>query len=466
MFARLLISLLLLISWFVAAPLLAGEQVKGVRSWSAPERTRLVFDTTGQVEHKIFSLDNPGRIVIDIKNCSLTDNSPALIENRFVKAMRSGVRDGDGIRLVLDLKENATAKSFQLKPNGSYGHRLVVDLYEKKSVSTETGVDEVLAHLAQAEKATREAVAAKTEKVATIPVEPAKPARDLVIAIDAGHGGEDPGARGKRGTREKDVVLSISKKLKELVDAEPGMKGVLVRKGDYYIPLRKRMVIAREQKADFFVSIHADAFKDSRAHGASVYVLSKSGASSEAAKWLAVKENSSDLVGGVSLDDKDNVLASVLLDLSQSASMQVSHDVAGNTLGNLRRLGPTHASKVQKARFVVLKSPDIPSMLVETAFISNPEEEKKLRKASYQKKLAEAILGGIRTYFHKSPPPDTWLARRNEPVKSEKHVIAPGDTLSEIAVKYSVTTSALRSINKIDGDRIRIGQVLKIPAEG
>ncbi|WP_245828654.1 N-acetylmuramoyl-L-alanine amidase [Solemya elarraichensis gill symbiont] len=472
MFARLLISLALLTSCFVSAPLFAGEQIKGVRSWSAPERTRLVFDTTGQVEHRIFTLDNPGRIVIDIKNCRLTDNSPALIENRFVKAMRSGVRDKSGIRLVLDLKENATAKSFQLKPNGSYGHRLVVDLYEKKPVSAETGVDEALARLAKAEQASKAAVAAKTkkavttEKVATIPAEPPKPARDLVIAIDAGHGGEDPGARGKRGTREKDVVLSISKKLKALVDAEPGMKGVLVRKGDYYIPLRKRMVIARKQKADFFVSIHADAFKDSRAHGASVYVLSKSGASSEAAKWLAVKENSSDLVGGVSLDDKDNVLASVLLDLSQSASMQVSHDVAGKTLGNLRKLGPTHSRKVQKARFVVLKSPDIPSMLVETAFISNPGEEKKLRKASYQKKLAEAILGGIRTYFHKSPPPDTWLARRNEPVKSDKYVIAPGDTLSEIAVKYSVRTSALRSINNINGDRIRIGQVLKIPAEG
>ena len=464
MFTRLLLSLLILAGGFTAGNLQAGETIKGVRSWSAPERTRLVFDTTGEVEHKLFALNGPERVVIDIKNCKLIQSPPVLKDNRFVKAMRKGIRNGTDVRLVLDLKEAVTTKSFQLRPNGEYGHRLVVDLYEKRPLKdgNDKTVTSTTAEKPTVNKPTKP-VASKNEPK---PIEPPKPARDLVIAIDAGHGGEDPGARGRRGTREKDVVLQIAKRLKKLVDAEPGMRGVLVRKGDYYIPLRKRMTIARQHKADFFASIHADAFRDPRAHGSSVYVLSKSGASSEAAKWLAAKENSSDLVGGVSLDDKDNVLASVLLDLSQSATMQVSHDVAGKTLKNLRKLGPTHGNSVQKARFVVLKSPDIPSMLVETAFISNPKEEKKLRSADYQQKVAKAVLGGIRSYFHKSPPPDTWLAQRNTPAKSERHVIAPGDTLSEIAIKYSVSLATLKNINSIKGDRIRVGQVLKIPAEG
>lgn len=458
MYARLLMTLLLLAYTFAAGDLFASDMVKGVRSWSAPERTRLVFDTTGQVQHTLFELNDPARVVIDIKNCQITADVAALKENRFVKAMRSGIRNGTDVRLVLDLKEKVTTKSFQLQPNGEYGHRLVVDLYE---------TDQAEVTLIDVASTTPSIAAASSESQPVgLPVEPPKPSRDLIIAIDAGHGGEDPGARGKRGTREKDVVYAIATHLKQLVDAEPGMKGVLVRKGDYYIPLRERMTIARKNKADFFVSIHADAFRDPRAKGSSVYVLSKRGASSEAAKWLAAKENSSDLVGGVSLENKDDVLASVLLDLSQSATMQVSHDVAGNTLNNLRKLGPIHGSNVQQARFVVLKSPDIPSMLVETAFISNPEEEKKLRRPDYQAKLAEAILAGIRTYFHKSPPPDTWLARRNEPSRDDRYVIAPGDTLSEIAVKHSVSLARLRDINQLSGDRIRVGQILKIPAEG
>lgn len=466
----------------------AGTDIKGMRSWSAPDGTRLVFDISGPVSHKVFILDNPDRVVLDVKAVTLRADSFALKENRFVTAIRTGVRNGTDLRVVLDLKEKVAIKSFQLKPNGDYGHRLVVDLDEVTAAATPVPPVAVKSKPKAAEvPAVSVNTSEKSDKVSGTPSKPAvevkptasvKPAvavksvepvirgRDLIIAIDAGHGGEDPGARGARGTKEKRVVLAIAKRLKKLVDAEPGMKGVLVRKGDYYIPLRKRMTIARREKADFFVSIHADAFRDRRAHGSSVYVLSKSGASSEAASWLAKKENSADLVGGVSLEDKDDVLASVLLDLSQAATMQASHEVADKTLGNLRGLGPTHGSKVQKARFVVLKAPDMPSMLVETAFISNPEEEKKLRNAKYQQRVAKAILGGIRTYFHKMPPPDTWLAQKEKARKADRYVISAGDTLSEIASRHSVSLARLKDYNNLPSDRIRIGQVIKIPVEG
>jgi len=290
--------------------------------------------------------------------------------------------------------------------------------------------------------------------------------RDIVIAIDAGHGGEDSGAMGGNGTYEKDVVLDIAKNLKKQLDQEGGMRGILVRKSDYYVSLRKRMEIAREHHADFFVSIHADAFPDPSARGSSVYVLSNKGASSEAAFWLAERENQADLVGGVSLDDKDDVLASVLLDLSQAVSRQVSHEVAQMTVRNLRKAGTVHFSEVQKAEFAVLKSPDIPSMLVEVAFISNPMEEKKLHDQTQQEAFAEAILAGIRHYFHRAPPPGSWLAMRHKPKsRGQEHVIVAGDTLSEIAQRYQVSLSRLKDLNQLGQNDIRTGQVLKIPAD-
>ncbi len=244
------------------------------------------------------------------------------------------------------------------------------------------------------------------------------------------------------------------------------MRGVLVRKSDYYISLRKRMEIARKHHADFFVSIHADAFPDPSARGSSVYVLSNKGASSEAAFWLAKRENQADLVGGVSLDDKDDVLASVLLDLSQAASRQVSHEVAQMTVRNLSKAGTVHFGEVQKAGFAVLKSPDIPSMLVEVAFISNPMEEKKLRDQAQQESFARAILAGIRRHFHRSPPPDSWLAMRYKPkIRGREYVIVAGDTLSEIAQRHQVSLSHLKDLNQLGRNDIRAGQVLKIPAE-
>ncbi|MCZ6526513.1 MAG: N-acetylmuramoyl-L-alanine amidase, partial [Gammaproteobacteria bacterium] len=285
---------------------------------------------------------------------------------------------------------------------------------------------------------------------------PARHMRDIVIAIDAGHGGEDPGASGQNGTYEKDVVLQLSKVLSNLINRERGMRAVMTRQGDYFVRLRKRLKTARQHNADLFISIHADAFKDPRVHGSSVYVLSKKGASSEHALWLAERENASDLIGGVSLEDKDDVLASVLLDLSQTASLEASIDVAERVLGALKQVGKVHKRRVEAAGFAVLKSPDIPSILIETAYISNPTEEKNLRNKAHRHKIANSILTGLRSYFNENAPEGTILAAR-------KHVINRGETLSAIAQDYRVSMHQLRALNGLKGDLLQVGQVLSIP---
>ncbi|MCU7866108.1 MAG: N-acetylmuramoyl-L-alanine amidase, partial [Candidatus Thiodiazotropha sp. (ex Lucinoma borealis)] len=270
-------------------------------------------------------------------------------------------------------------------------------------------------------------------------------------------------ARGRKGTYEKDVVLAIGRKLVAMINKQKGMRAVLIRDGDYYLGLRKRIAKAREHQADLFVSIHADAFRDPRVRGSSVYTLSRSGASNEAARWLAERENSADLVGGVSLEDKDDMLASVLLDLSQIGTLQASSVAASRVLSQLKGLGKTHKRKVQQAGFVVLKSPDIPSMLVETAFISNPDEERRLRDTGHQKKVAKALMKGIRAYFKFQPPPGSWLAANQASKAPRKHVISSGDTLIAIANRYQISINRLRNANELKGDTIRIGQVLQIP---
>ena len=284
--------------------------------------------------------------------------------------------------------------------------------------------------------------------------------RDVIIAIDAGHGGEDPGALGPRGTREKDVTLAISRKLAGLVSAEHGMRAVLIRDGDYYVGLRKRIRLAQKHKADLFVSIHADAFTDDRVRGSSVYTLSQKGATSKAAKWLAERENSSDSIGGIELEDKDPVLVKTIWDMMQNATMEHSRIAAGTVLASLGDVGAVHNPKVQQARFAVLKAPDIPSMLVETAFISNPDEEARLRDRKHQARIARAVLSGIKQYFRRYPPPGSRLSESGKP---RSHTIGRGDTLLEIARHYDVSLSSLRSANQLDGDHIRIGQVLTIP---
>jgi len=414
----------------------ADADFLSVRLWAAPDHTRVVFDTSGPVTHKLFTLQNPDRLVIDVPAAQAKANMQT--SGGMVKGIRAARNKPDTLRIVLDLKQAAKPRSFNLTPNGQYGHRLVIDLYGDESgtasaATTPTAKPEV-----------KQAIASQAGDV-----------RDLVIAIDAGHGGDDPGAMGRRKTREKDVVLAIARRLARLVEKEPGMRPVLIREGDYYVGLRQRIEKARKHKADLFISIHADGFTDHRASGSSVYVLSRRGASSEMARVLAARENAADLVGGVSLDDKDDLLREVLLDLSQTATLEASFSVADNMLGELKRIGKTHKTSVQQAGFVVLKSPDIPSILVETAFISNPAEEQKLRDSGHQQQLATAMLHGIRDYFRKHPPPGTLVARQ--------YVVKNGDTLSDIAQQFSVSLNSLRGYNGLKSDTLRVGDTLRIP---
>ena len=454
----------------------AGVTINGVRSWTAPERTRLVFDLSAPVKYKITQDSNSSLLKLKIFQSRLNAKIPAFNKHKVIASIATNPLNTNSVEIQFKLRRAVRIKSFQLDPGGRYGYRLVLDLHE-----TERAEKTSVAKKQPRKSNRKQTPAAKVSKQVPVKKQPkaekqAPPApqqaiikvrgRDIIIAIDAGHGGEDSGAMGGNGTYEKDVVLEIARNLKKLLDGEGGMRGVLVRKSDYYISLRKRMEIARKHHADFFVSIHADAFPDPSARGSSVYVLSNKGASSEAAFWLAKRENQADLVGGVSLDDKDDVLASVLLDLSQAASRQVSHEVAQMTVRNLSKAGTVHFGEVQKAGFAVLKSPDIPSMLVEVAFISNPMEEEKLRDQAQQENFARAILAGIRRHFHRSPPPGSWLAIRHKPkIRGRQYVIVPGDTLSEIALRHQVSLSRLKDLNQLGQNDIRAGQVLKIPAE-
>ncbi len=418
---------------FSATCLAAQVAVEHLRIWPAPDHTRIVLDIDGPIEHRIFTLESPDRVVVDLRNARL--RSPQVIDEaqrELVARVRSAPRNGGDLRVVLDVTTAVRPKSFLLKPNSTYGHRLVIDLFPREAGTAGSPVSVKVA-------------ASRTLR-----------ARDIVVAVDPGHGGEDPGASGAGGTKEKQVTLAIARRLAALIDKQRGMRAVLVRKADYYVGLRKRMKIAREARADLFVSIHADAFRDPRVHGSAVYILSNNGASSEAARWLAVQENAADLVGGVSLDDKDDLLASVLLDLSQTATLSASTEAGTDILAELGKVGKMHKARVQQAGFVVLKSPDIPSIMVETAFISNPDEERKLKDGAHQRALARAIMRGIGRYFDRNAPAGTLLAMR-------KHVIAKGDTLSELAQRYRVSMGKLRATNGLQGDRLRVGQVLRIP---
>ena len=410
--------------------------VDGVRVWAAPDSTRVVFDVSGPVKHKLFSLNKPHRTVIDLKNATLKKNTaqPKALD-KYLKSIRSGTRNKNDLRIVLDLKKQIKYKIFQLQPNKHYGHRLVIDLFD-----------------AEIKQAKKEGIKKEIKKETQQPTK----LRDVIIAIDAGHGGDDPGAKGPSGVYEKNVVLKIAKNLAKVINKERGMHAVLIRKGDYYIKLRNRIEKAREYKADLFISIHADAFRDPKVRGSSVYVLSKKGASSEAAKWLAEKENSSDLIGGVSLENKDDLVASVLLDLSQTASLEASIDIADRILKGLRKVGKVHKRNVQSAPFAVLKSPDIPSILIETAFISNPIEEKKLTNSKHRKKMSNAILIGLKGYFRDFAPEDSLLSSR-------KHTIERGETLSTIARLYRISPNILRKYNSLKGDLVRAGQTIIIP---
>lgn len=413
-----------------------AAEIKALRIWSGPEYTRAVFDVSGPVNYKLFDLNGPSRLVLDLESSSFASSYEPVGVKGLLKAVRSGPHGKSGQRVVFDLAEGVRPKSFLLQPAEKFGYRLVLDLYP------ETRPDPV-----------------KT----VAKVVPPGTSRNIVVMIDAGHGGDDPGSIGASGTFEKKITLAVAQELKRVIDKEPGMSGMLTRDSDFFIPLEERYQKARDAKADLFVSIHADAFTKSEARGSSVWVLSPRGATSEAARWLADSENRADLVGGVSLDTRDDTLAAVLLDLSQGATMEASNSVASQVYASLSRVGPTHKNHVERANFIVLRSPDVPSILVETAFISNPAEERRLKTPAERTKLAEAILDGVRNYFRTTPPPGTWFAAAGNRGKASRHVVSHGESLSLIAAQHGTSVAALRTANKLARDSVNVGEVLEIP---
>ncbi|MDO8891886.1 MAG: N-acetylmuramoyl-L-alanine amidase [Sulfurimicrobium sp.] len=420
----------------------AAPMVTASRVWPAAEYTRITLELSQPVKFSFSTIKNPERLVLDLEgvepNTVLSDLSSKIGESDpYVKLVRVGRFKPNVLRVVLDLKTEINPSVFSLPPVGEYGNRLVVDIYPLQPIDPLMALvnsprqaagglkDEVkgeekvavappstaaLPALEAMEMAKKAAVpeSGKDSSSKSAKLEKRKPelqvTRLVTIAIDAGHGGEDPGARGASGTNEKDVTLSIARRLKAFVDDEPNMRAVLIRDGDYFIPLQGRVLKARKVSADLFVSIHADAFIRPEARGSSVFALSERGATSAAARWLAKKENDADLIGGVNLDVKDPYLARTLLDLSQTATINDSLKLGKAVLGELGGINSLHKAAVEQASFAVLKSPDIPSILVETAFISNPEEERRLNDDAYQDKMAKAILAGIRNYFAKNPP--------------------------------------------------------------
>ena len=430
-----------LFSIFLVAQFTAASTIDHVRIHQSPEKTRVVFDLGDMVEHRLFSLENPTRLVVDIDNVKIKTNlSRVDLKQSPIENIRFSVRNSTDVRVVFDLREVVKPRSFVLKPIMQYGDRLVIDLYTDEQVITDRKEDLFKQQM-----------------------------RDVVIAIDAGHGGEDPGAIGHGRVLEKDVVFAISSMMDEFFKEEPGYRGLMVREGDYYIELRRRTRIAHENSADIFLSVHADAFTSSKVHGASVYALSDTGATSESTRILAEKENAADLiggVGGVSLHDKDDDLVGLLLDLATTASLSASLDMGEKVLGQIGQVNKLHKPQVEQAGFVVLKSPSIPSLLIETGYISNPSEARKLASRRHQKRIASAIFTGVRQFMASNPPRGTLLAWRKQDGGSEliTYVIERGDTLSEIAGKYRVNFKNLKKINGLRSDKIRIGQVLKIPA--
>ncbi|MEO7742813.1 MAG: N-acetylmuramoyl-L-alanine amidase [Usitatibacter sp.] len=438
-FAGYLKFLLLAAALLLAAiPVFAAEKVLAARVWPAEEYTRVTFEAARAMKHQMFFVQNPDRLVVDLEGIELGDELKALpskvgATDPYISAVRVGINRPNVVRVVFDLRSEVKPSLFPVAPVGEYKHRLVLDLYPPRPVDPLLALvqprPDPIREMAQAPMV----IAAPPAEVARAEVPqlplvrvvpppevvvraeapqaraaklPARPVKDrlVLIAIDAGHGGEDPGARGRLGTREKDVTLAIAKRLKAAIDAEPNMRAVMVRDGDYFIPLNHRVAKARRMNVDVFVSIHADAWVKPDARGSSVFALSERGATTTAARWLAQKENESDLIGGVNLGIRDPVLARTLLDLSLTATINDSLKLGRAVLSELGDVNSLHKQSVEQAGFAVLKAPDVPSILVETAFISNPDEEKRLKDGAYQDKIAGAILGGIKRYLAQNPP--------------------------------------------------------------
>jgi N-acetylmuramoyl-L-alanine amidase len=404
----------------------SGAQVKDIRLSKNKGYVRIVFDLDKTAGHSIFTLHGPERVVLDIKKSQMSHGMVDRLQaNSLIRSVRSGVRNGNDLRVVFDLSEVVTPRSFLLTPSGKSGHRLVLDLHSSKKSSK----------------------ANHTKK------------RDVIIAIDAGHVGKDPGATGRSGTREKTVTLQIAKHLEKSINKQRGMKAVLVRKNDRFMRLRDRIHKARDYRADMMISLHADSFPDPRARGSSIYALSVDGASSEAARMLADNENAADLLfGDVDLAIEDKMVKEVLFDLSLTGTIESSLDIGGEILRQIKSVNRVHKKKVQQAGFAVLKAPNIPSVLIETAFISNPREEKNLRSASHQKKVANAITRGVGKYFARKAPPGTWLASSDG-----DYFVSDSDDLSRIAKNHKVNEEDLRARNALYADNLMAGQVIKIP---
>jgi N-acetylmuramoyl-L-alanine amidase len=410
-----------------------GNSINGIRVWPAPENTRIVFDLSQKPDYKYFSLKNPNRLVIDFKSSknrvSLTN---LLNKDKRIKKIRSSQSKSNGTtRLVLELASNYQLAVFPLAPAGQYGNRLVIDLFDQTRLAKKN-------HTPQNNK------------------------RDIIIGIDAGHGGEDPGSIGGKGNHEKKVTLAIAKKLASLVNAEKGLKAVLMRSGDYYISVGNRSKIARQKQVDFLVSIHADAFRTPQPNGASVWIVSDRRVESEMAKWLRNRSKNSELLGGgggVIKNTSDENLAITLADMNKEHSQEVSLRMANSVLKQLKKTTKMHKKTPQHGNFGVLKASDIPSILVETGFISNHQEEKNLISSWYQKKLAKSIFSGIKNHFISQPPMGTYYAS----IGHRRHKVTRGESLSVVAQRYKVSVGKIKSANNLTSNTVRIGQTLKIP---
>jgi N-acetylmuramoyl-L-alanine amidase len=434
--------------WIAGIAVAAGATVQNVRLWDAPDHSRLVFDLSQPLEHRVLVLQNPPRVVIDLERTRLQGTLPAVEPGSpLVTSVRAAQFDADTLRIVVDLKKETNPRTFALPPAGPYGHRLVIDLYRADS-----------AREAENNGAAPRRNGSRAETQAP---------REIVIAIDAGHGGEDPGAIGRRyRTREKDVTLAVARELARLVAATPGMRPVLTRDGDYYVGLAQRYRKAEAQRADVFLSIHADAVPGRDANGSSVYALSERGASSVLAKLLSDRENLADLIGGVDVNVRDDYLHKTMADLYQTKTVEYSLQMGQDVLSELRHVGPIHLTKVNQAAFMVLKSPKIPSVLVETAFISNPTEEKKLRTRDFQQALARGIFAGIKRYLARSAPltPTVVANAANErgAANPNEHVVRPGETLAAIARQHNIHIEALRFLNNLGEKDPPVGARLRL----
>lgn len=460
-----------LILYLLSSFAVLAAQLKNISVSQQSGITSLYFTIQGPFTHKLFILRNPNRVVLDLSDTHLNVNINQLnLINSLIQQVRSGTPVQNTLRLVMDVQQPVKVSSSPWKPQGGFnGIRIDLVSDGPPIINSHNKSDNSIKYPSP-QNQTKVLGQPSEHRIAhttpiQVPHNPSnKPLRDVVVVLDAGHGGKDPGARGPRRSNEKDVVLAITLKLKRLIDRQPGMRAVLTRSGDYYVGLRQRLNIARKYNGDVFISIHADAFNNPHSNGASVFALSQRGATSEAARWLAEKENYSEL-GGVNLgelDDSNGVVRSVLIDLSQTATINAGLEMGGKVLGQLDNFTTLHNIKVEQARFVVLKSPDIPSILVETGFISNPREERNLTNPAYQERLSQAIFQGLKGYFWDHPPHGT---RIEAMTSSNLHIVKRGETLPGIAARYRVSVSALQSINHLNS-RVRLmpGQKLVIPS--